>query len=61
MRMEYKNSELWKYVGSAKEVYWAESKKELKEFINSKEFNLYKRSYLVADTMNNNIISVEKK
>lgn len=61
IRMEYKNLELWKYIGSSKEMYWTESSKELKEFISSKEFSLYKRSYLVADTMNNNIISVEKK
>jgi len=61
VRMEYKNSELWKYVGSGKEIYWFENSKEIEDFISLKEFSSYRKSYLVADTMNNEIMSVEKE
>ena len=61
LRMEYKSSELWKYVGSSKEMHWFESQRELREFIDLEKFSLYERSYLVADTMTSDIIAVEKE
>jgi len=61
LKMEYRSSELWKYVGSAKEMYWFETQNELREFVALEKFSLYERSYLVADTMTSDIVAVEEE